>query len=195
MATRDRASRGKSIGEIWNRTDKDQLAKILAGLLVLILIVVGCASMVESYDMPMVFFNHLFPSYPSSRALARNVESGSGNIVYDSFEILTRRKDPIAVYHAVDMLDSKDDYKWLNAALYLGACGRQEAVPYLIKALQHTASRSYDEEAGYLAALTSQNYGTDFEKWKSWWEKAHPDTQMDWNSDLGPAPHLVVTNH
>jgi len=185
MSTHDRVTRGNSLRDIWRRTDKDELAKILACLLAGILLIVAAASMLESYDMPMVFFNHLFPFYPSSRALARNVEDGKGDIVYDSFAILTQRRDPISVYPAIDMLQSHDDYKWLNAALYLGACGRQEAVPYLIKALRHKASRSYDEEAGYLAELTSQNFGTDFDKWKSWWEKGHPDSQMDWDSNLG----------
>ena len=166
--------------------DKDRLARILASLLLVILIVLAAASEAECYDTTMVFFNRLFPFFPSSRALARNAENGGGDIVYDSLKILTQRKDPIAVYRAIEMLQSNDDYKWLNAAIYLGACGRQEAVPYLIKALRHTASHYYDQEAGYLAALTAQNYGTDFEKWKSWWEKTHPDSQMDWNSNLGP---------
>jgi hypothetical protein len=165
--------------------DKDYLARILSILLIVILIVLAAGSVAESNDMPMVFCNRLLPFYPSSRALTRNVEDGSGDIVYDSLKILTQRKDPMAVYLEIGMLQSNDDYEWLNAAIYLGACGRQEAVPYLIKALRHTALRSYDQEAGYLKALTSQNYGTDFEKWKSWWEKTNPDSQMDWNSNLG----------
>jgi hypothetical protein len=166
--------------------DKDRLTTILAILLLLILIGIASGSVAESYDMPMVFFNRFFPFFPSSRALARNAENGSGDIVYDSLRILTQRKDPILVYRAIEMLQSNDDYKWLDAAIYLGACGRQEAVPYLIKALRHKALRSYDQEAGYLTALTSQDNGTDFEKWKSWWEKTHPDSQMDWDSNLGP---------
>jgi len=180
--------RALSFQEKWHRMDKDYLAKVLACLLAGILILLVAASEVECYDMPMMFCNHLFPSYPSSRALDRNVVNGRGDIVYHSFEILTQRKDPIAVYHAIDMLDSSDDDTWLNAAIYLGACGRQEAVPYLIKALRQTAFRSHDQEAGYLTALTSQNFGTDFAKWKSWWEKTHPDSQMDWNSNLGQSP-------
>jgi hypothetical protein len=165
--------------------DKDYLARILAILLIVILIVIAASSVAESYDMPMVFFNRIFPFFPSSRALARDAENGSGDIVYDSLRILTQRKDPIAVYRAIEMLQSNDDYKWLDAAIYLGACGRQEAIPYLIKALRHKALRSQDQVAGYLTALTSQNYGTDFEKWKSWWEKTNPDSQMDWDSNLG----------
>ena len=166
--------------------DKDHLARILASLLIVILIVLAAGSVAECYDKPMVFCNRLFPFFPSSRALARNVDIGSGDIVYDSLEILTQRKDPIAAYRAIEKLQSNDDFEWLNAAIYLGACRRQAAVPYLIKALRHTAFRYYDQEAGYLKALTAQNYGTDFEKWKSWWEKTHPDSQMDWNSNLGP---------
>jgi hypothetical protein len=168
--------------------DKDRLAKVLAILSIVILAVVAVGSVAESYDMPMLFFNRLFPFYPSSRALTRNVEDGTGEIVHDSLNILTQRKDPMAVYLEIDMLQSDDDYEWLNAAIYLGACGRQEAVPYLIKALRHTALRSHEQEAAYLTALTAQNYGTDFEKWKAWWEKTHPDSKMDWNSNLG-TPH------
>ena len=167
--------------------DKDRLAKILAILLIVILAFIAAGSTLECYDMPMLFCNRLFPSYPSSRALTRNVEDGSGEIVYDSLNILTQRKDPMAVYFEIDMLQSDDDYEWLNAAIYLGACGRKEAVPYLIKALRHTALRSHDQEAGYLTALTSQNFGTDFGKWKTWWETTHPDSKMDWDSNLGPA--------
>jgi hypothetical protein len=166
--------------------DKDRLAKILTILLIVILIAIAAASMAECYDAPMLFCNRIFPFYPSSRALTRNVENGTGEIVYDSLDILTQRKDPMAVYFEIDMLQSDNDYEWLKAAIYLGACGRQEAVPYLIKALRHTALRSHDQEAEYLTALTSQNYGTDFEKWKSWWQKTHPDSQVDWDSHLGP---------
>jgi hypothetical protein len=165
--------------------DTDYLAKILAILLIIILTAIAAASEAECYDTPMLFCNRLFPFYPSSRALTRNVESGSGDIVFDSLDILTQRKDPMAAYLEVDMLQSDNDYEWLKAAIYLGACGRQEAVPYLIKALRHAALRSHDQEAGYLTALTGQNFGTDFEKWKSWWEKTHPDSQMDWGSHLG----------
>ena len=165
--------------------DTDRLARVLASLLIVILMVVAAGSMVECYDMPMVFCHRLFPFYPSSRALARNLDDGSSDIVFDSLKILTQRKDPIAVYRAIDMLQSNDDYKWVNAAIYLGACGRKEAIPYLIKALRDTGFRTHDEEAGYLTALTAQNYGTDFEKWKSWWAKTHPDSQMDWDANLG----------
>ena len=165
--------------------EKDYLARILASLLIVILIVLAAGCVAECHDKPMMFCHRLFPSFPSSRALSRNVNDGIGDIVYDSLEILTQRKDPIAAYRAIEMLQSNDDSEWLNAAFYLGACGRHEAVPYLIKALRHTAIRHYDQEAGYLTALTAQNYGTDFEKWKSWWEKTHPDSQMDWNSNLG----------
>jgi hypothetical protein len=167
--------------------DKDRLTKILAIVLIVFIVVLAAGSLLECYDMPMLFCNRLFPFYPSSRALTRNIQEGSGEIVYDSLNILTQRKDPMAVYFEIDMLQSDDDYEWLNAAIYLGACGRQEAVPYLIKALRHTAVRSHDQEAGYLAALTGQNFGTDFEKWKSWWETMHPDSKMDWDSNLGPS--------
>jgi hypothetical protein len=129
------------------------------------------------------------PLLLSSDALARNVSGDQGDLLYDSLSILARRKDPVAVDRALPLLKSDDDYAWLNAALYLGACNRKEAVPYLIKALRHTAWRSKPEEIAYLHNLTGQDFGDDFPKWKAWWEQTHPEFPMDWRSHLGPLSH------
>jgi hypothetical protein len=164
--------------------------------LVILLIAIGGIFLVvrvaESTEILLVIVHQLIPFFPSSRALARNVNDGTGGIVYDSLDMLAEREDPIAVNRAIELLKTNDDYTWLNAAIYLGACGRQEAVPYLIKALRHSASRSYDQDGRYLTAMTSQFYGTDFYKWRSWWEKTHPDSHMDWRSHLGPVANLPV---
>jgi hypothetical protein len=141
-------------------------------------------------DITMVILDLSCPLLVSSHAIARNLASDRGDLVYDSLEILSHRRDPIAVGRAIQLLQSDDDYAWLNAAQYLGACGRQEAVPYLIKALRHTAWRSDSERAQYLKSLTSQDFGTDFQKWKSWWEQTHADSHMDWESHLGYSPRL-----
>ena len=135
-------------------------------------------------------FNFFCPWLVSSHAIARNLDNERGDLVYDSLSILRDRKDPIAVNRALELLKSDDDYTWLNAATYLGACGRQEAVPYLIKALRHTASKAYQEEADELQSLTGQDFGADFKKWKAWWEQAYPDSNFDWQSHLGFNPQL-----
>lgn len=79
---------------------------------------------------------------------------------------------------------------WLNAAIYLGACNRQEALPYLIKALRHTAWRSDQTTARYLSNLTKLDFGTDFDKWQRWRITAHPRVKFDWESSLGHMPRL-----
>ena len=134
--------------------------------------------------------DHISPLLVSSHAIARNLSTDRGDLVYDSLYILSQRKDPIAVDRAIQLLQSDDDYTWLNATDYLGACGRQEAVPYLIKALRHTAWRSDSERVRHLQKLTSQDFGADFQKWKAWWEQNHPDPHIDWESHLGFSPRL-----
>jgi len=89
-----------------------------------------------------------FPGLISGRSLVRNLESNDQDLVRESLYLLTRRKDPVGVPQALKLLKSDDDYIWLNAALYTGACGQQEAVPYLIKALRHTAWRADPKTAG-----------------------------------------------
>jgi hypothetical protein len=91
-------------------------------------------------------------------------------------------------------LQSQEDYIWLNAALYTGACGRQEAVPYLIKALRHTAWRSDAKTVATLRELTGQNFGNDFSTWQAWWISQHPAESFDWTSSLGFQPRLPVTH-
>jgi hypothetical protein len=91
------------------------------------------------------------------------------------------------------LLQSQDDYVWLNAALYTGACGRPEAVPYLIQALRHTAWRGDPDTIAALKSLTGQDFGGDFEKWRAWWQTQHPEPSFDWTSHLGFNPRVPAT--
>lgn len=76
------------------------------------------------------------PLVPSGR-LADNLTSTDVDVVRESLGILAERKDSSGVQAAIPLLKSRDPYVWLNAAIYLGAMKRQEAVPYLIKGLRH----------------------------------------------------------
>lgn len=109
------------------------------------------------------------------------------------FYFLAKRGDPVAVPRAVELLQDKDAYIWLNAALYLGACKRPEAVPYLIKALRHTAAGADPDTTRYLRAITGQDFGTDFDRWQQWWLADHPGFSFDWNSQLGDRPRVSET--
>jgi hypothetical protein len=124
------------------------------------------------------------PLLPSSRLVA-NLASNDPDTVRESLAVLNDRADPSGVQAAIPLLKSRDPYVWFNAALYLGAMRRQEAVPYLIKGLRHPAWRAHQDSANRLTAITGQNFGTDFEKWREWWEKSNPGATFDFDSDLG----------
>lgn len=152
-----------------------------------------------SYLVPRNMFvmglvEHMAPGLIPAGSLARNLESGDSDLIRESLAHLTDRRNSIAVTRAVQLLQSADDYIWLNAAHYVGSCGRQEAVPYLIKALRHTAWRADNETAGYLRSLTGQDFGIDFARWRTWWLGQHPDNELDWTSHLGFSPRLSLTS-
>lgn len=137
------------------------------------------------------FVEHLLPSVIPAGSYARNLDSPDPDLVRESLAHLASRKDPIAVPQALPLLKSTDDYIWLNAAHYLGVCGQQEAVPYLIKALRHTAWRADAERVKSLQALTGQSFGSDFAQWQQWWLQQHPEAAPDWSSDLGHKPRIA----
>lgn len=102
---------------------------------------------------------------------------------------LSNRKDPSGVPQALVLLESSDDYVWLNAATYLGTCDKKESVPYLIKGIRHTAWRTKDERLLMLQHLTGQKFGNDFSTWQNWWEnESGNDTTLVWDAGLGPNP-------
>ena len=138
------------------------------------------------------FVETLWPGAIPGRAYAANLSSRNPDLVRESLAHLADRADPVAVPRAIELLQSPDDYIWLNAAQYLGACQRQEAVPYLIKALRHTAWRSDERTVRQLRALTGQNFGGSFEQWQAWWTERHADRVFDWASSLGHAPRLTA---
>lgn len=159
-------------------------------LSVLGLLVVGIVAIIPRHVFLMALVEQLAPGVIPASSYARNLNSNDPDLVRESLAHLTDRKDPIAVKRAVELLQSTDDYIWLNAAEYLGVCGQREAVPYLIKALRHTAWRADQETAQSLRSLTAQDFNTDFTRWQEWWLHQHPDSKMDWSSHLGFSPRL-----
>lgn len=98
--------------------------------------------------------------------------------VYDSYSALTDRKDPIAIKAALDDVKSDDDYLWVGAAHYLGALDRIESIPYLIKALRHTAWRGDADRIKFLQSMTGEEFGRNFAAWKDWWVTENPDCRI-----------------
>jgi hypothetical protein len=155
------------------------------------LILIILSAFIGSYGIRMFVENAFSSTGESSDELVSKLRSEDPVTVVQGFNRLTREADPVAVPQALQLLESPDESVWLNAALYLGTCHRKEAVPYLIKALRHTSSRSDAVAASHLKAMTSQNFGPDFESWKSWW-RGQPGSRSDfnWGSRLGFSPRI-----
>lgn len=165
---------------------------IVGALTIGIILVIGFAVWIipRSPFLSGLIEHQFGPVIPAS-SYARNLDSSDNDLVRESLYFLTKRKDRVAVPKAITLLQSSDDYIWLNAAHYLGSCKRPEAVPYLIKALRHTAWRSDLETARDLHDITGEDFGTDFKRWQQWWLTKHPGFEFDWESHLGPMPRVT----
>jgi hypothetical protein len=126
----------------------------------------------------------------SNEELLNYLNSGDTIVVNNTLTFIEAKKDPFAVEKARVLLKSKDDYTWLCASMYLGACGNDESIPYLIKGLRHTAWRSDPRRVEYLQKITGQKFGTNFVQWKAWYEGSGGKANFDWDSSLGASPRL-----
>jgi hypothetical protein len=163
------------------------------GLAIIALAVLTFVWVIPRSTFLSALFEHFSPGLVPSSSYVNNLKSNDPDLVRESLGYLASRKDPAGVANALPLLQSNDDYIWLNAALYTGACGRQEAVPYLIKALRHTAWRSDPDTLAELTALTGQSFGKDFLKWQAWWTGQNPGQSFDWTSHLGFSPRVPAT--
>ena len=121
---------------------------------------------------------------PSVHA-AKWLRSDDPEVVGNALRGLTDTEDPAYATTAIPLLKHPDPYVSINAALYLGAVRRPEAVPYLIKAGLRKCEWAYDDARRDLRAITGQDFGTDFQKWREWWEKNNPGASFDFDTDLG----------
>jgi hypothetical protein len=165
--------------------------------IILLLCIVAIGALFAVWLIPqnvalLVVIENVYPGVIPANNIARNLHSDDTDLVRESLWCLASRKNPIAVSRAIELLQSPDDYIWLNAALYVGTCKRQEAVPYLIKALRHTASSSDTDTAQCLRDITGADFGTDFALWQQWWLTSHPNFSFVWESHLGHAPRLAT---
>ena len=100
------------------------------------------------------------------------------NLVMNTLYHLEKRRDASGQERARVLLDSDDDYIWLNAATYLAALGDKLSVPFLIKSITHPASRSLNERVASLEELTGLQFGDDREAWIRWWKETHPESKF-----------------
>ena len=128
------------------------------------------------------------PDLISDEAWRESIAKDPSAHGYSGYSILKDRNSDAAIPEGLRDLKSKDAYVWLNAALYLGSRKRPEAVPYLIKALRHSAWRSDEETVRLLQGLTGQTFGNEFKKWRDWYETQQDRIELDWDSSLGSSP-------
>ncbi len=121
------------------------------------------------------------PGLVSASKLIDNLKSSDTDLLQETLSILTIREEPVALDHAIPLLQHADRFVWVPAALYVGSFNKVEAVPYLIKALRHGWKRSHEKCVAHLQSITGQAFENDFDQWKSWWENNHPDLEFDWN--------------
>ncbi len=76
-------------------------------------------------------------------------------------------RDSKAVTPLIDLLNSEKDVVKTRAAWALGEIRDPKAVDALITALNDEVCCDYAAEA--LKKITEQDFGTDHEKWQSWW--------------------------
>lgn len=137
-----------------------------------------------------MFVEHFYPGLIRTKSWIQCLEDDPTAHGYSVYGYLEKRKTDAAVEHALEHIYSGDDYLWLNAATYLGSRGNREAIPYLIKSIRHTASRSVDERVSQLQSLTNQDFGEDFERWRAWYISTSPNVIPDWDDSLGHAPKI-----
>ncbi len=139
---------------------------------------------------PSVMGEYTAPSLISDEAWRQSIAEDPTAHGYGAYEILQKRNSDVAIEEGLRDLTSEDAYVWVNAAAYVGSRGHSEAIPFLIKALRHTAWRSDDERVDLLQQLTKQSFGSDFEQWRKWYESQSDAIELDWESSLGHSPRV-----
>tara|TARA_B110000003_G_scaffold217748_1_gene217304 strand:- start:114 stop:635 length:522 start_codon:yes stop_codon:yes gene_type:complete len=139
-----------------------------------------------------MFIEYSNPRLISTSSWVRSLESDPTAHGYSVYNFLEERGTDAAVDLALTHIKSDDPYLWLNAATYLGSRSRNESIPYLIKAIRHTAWRSADERIEMLRKLSRESIDSDFEAWKMWYLSTSPSIIPDWDTSLGHSPKLAA---
>ena len=113
---------------------------------------------------------------PTARHL-RDLDSTDPNVVSYSLVILKDRHDPAGIAKAETLLKSDDEQIRMNAARYLAAMGKPEAVPYLIQALPLADTDQAIEMLDELTHLTGKPFGNDAKAWADWWRETQASTR------------------
>ena len=109
----------------------------------------------------------------SSRQLVQTLDSPNPDTVCYSLTLLKQRRDPEGIAKATDLLASSSKDVQTEAALYLGAMGKSQSIPYLINALNGADDQDAREISVDLTMLTGEDFGTKYNDWNAWWTARH----------------------
>ncbi len=155
-------------------SDSPQRGRIVV-IVMAIIMIVGAVS--------LTWFMHV-----SSDELVGNLDSANPDKVGDSLILLKDRRDPAGVAKAKALLNSDVADVWTNAAMYLGAMGKAESIPYLVKALRTADPQDGHEISVDLTMMTGRDFGGNFEDWRGWWLSKNGGSSFDFDSHLGTEP-------
>jgi hypothetical protein len=147
------------------------------------IVVIVMAVMAIAGAACLTYFMHV-----SSDELVGNLDSTSPDKVGDSLILLKDRRDPAGITKAKTLLNSDVADIWTNAALYLGAMGKAESIPYLVKALRTADPQDGHEISVDLTMMTGQDFGVKYEDWRAWWSGKNAGSSFDFDSHLGTEP-------
>ena len=167
------------------RNTNRRLAVVWVGVFVLLAIPAGI--WLKFYGYADETRLSMFAGLYSDAQIARNLSSRDNYLVYSSLRILAERQSRLGVERARVLLS--DQRGWIHGAMYLGALGEAEAIPYLIKGLRmQYGSGLYPDITEQLRKLTSQDIGEDFSQWHQWWMDTHPNSSFNFDSHLDELP-------
>ena len=107
--------------------------------------------------------------HKNSTTDAQRLDSNDPDTIIDGLSALKERHDPTGIAKATALLNSEKPDVWNNAALYLGAMGKTESIPYLIKALETADDERANEISLDLTEMTGELLGERYQPWKDWW--------------------------
>jgi hypothetical protein len=113
---------------------------------------------------------------PTARHL-RDLDSTDPNVVSYSLVILKDRRNPAGIGKAEILLKNADEQIRMNAARYLGAMAKPEAVPYLIQSLPIADTDQAIEMMDELTHLTGKPFGNNAKAWTDWWSESQASTR------------------
>jgi HEAT repeat protein len=110
----------------------------------------------------------------SSADYVKHLDSNDPDTVAYALVILKDRNDPAGIDKAENLVKSDNPQIWINAAVYLGAIGKSDAVPYLVRALTQADLDQGIQIVQQLKQFTGMPFGNDVNAWEGWWNRTHP---------------------